>query len=218
MKLGAAICAFGLGLSASGLAYSETPLSERYGVGSSLYWASVFEGSSADGFREKVLRVASDAELFRSGEEDDFLDESSFFALFSGILFRSCDQDMPTAEERDALAGLWPLTEGDEVSITSDGGATVIIGAPTQYFLMGAERAAHHVEIKYDTSTEEENFDEKLIVLDDLKLTVQIDWDDTSIDKVMLVTRAKEQEPLSPEALTLLDQCTPLFVETVQPE
>ncbi|MDJ0921313.1 MAG: hypothetical protein QNI84_09305 [Henriciella sp.] len=218
MRAAAIISTLVVALSAPLVALAETPLAERLGEGSTLFWSSVYDGGADEGYSDKLLLKAGDAELYLTGELDEFATSDSFFMLYSGILYRSCAQDLPTEAEQEALAGLWPLSEGAEVRIESDGGATVTVGAPVEYFLMGKTRPAHVVDVKYDATTEEDNLDENLIILDEAKITAQVNWEDGAFDRLMLVTAQSGPQPFSPEAMELLDKCLPFVTGLADPQ
>ena len=169
----------------SGAAFAAPDLSISVGPGSDLYWISAYDGGS-DRYSEQLIAQTGDAQLFKTMNEYSEGDASDYFALFSGIYFTLCDTEMPTAEERAALAGLWPLTSGAVVEIKSGDGAKLEVGEPTQYYLMGHYRPAHTVTGTYYG---EEESTESLIILDDVKLTVGIEWDEGSKDSAMLVTK-----------------------------
>ena len=169
----------------SGAAQAAPDLAFPLGAGSDLYWTSAYEGGS-DRFTERLMAENGDVQIFRTDTEYSEGAPSDYFALFSGIYYTTCDLDMPTSEERAALEGLWPLTPGSLVEIKSGDGAKIEVGEPTDYYLMGKRRPAHVVTGTYFG---EEESSETLIVLDDVKLTVSIKWQDDGKDSVMLVTK-----------------------------
>lgn len=169
----------------SGAAQAAPDLTFPLGPGSELYWTSAYEGSS-DRFKEQLIAENGDVQIFRTDNEYSEGEPSDYFALFSGIYYTTCDLDMPTAEERAAVKALWPLTSGGVAEIKTGDGAKIEIGAPTEYYLMGRSRPAHFVTGTYYG---EEESSETLIVLDDVKLTVSIKWQDEGKDSAMLVTK-----------------------------
>jgi hypothetical protein len=169
----------------SGAAQAAPDLSFPLGTGSDLYWTSAYEGGS-DRFKERLIAENGDVQIFRTDNEFSEGAPSDYFALFSGIYYATCDLEMPTAEERAALEGLWPLTPGNQVEIKSGDGAKIEVGEPTEFFLMGKSRPAHIVTGKYFG---EEESSETLIVLNDVRLTVGINWQDDGKDSVTLVTK-----------------------------
>ncbi len=169
----------------SGAAHAAPDLTFPFGAGSDLYWTSAYDGGS-DRFKERMIAENGDVQIYQTDNEFAEGAPSDYFALFSGIYYATCDLDMPTAEERTALERLWPLTPGSVVEIKSGDGAKIEVGEPTEYFLMGKRRPAHTVTGKYYG---EEESSETLIVLDDVKLTVSINWQDDGKDSVTLVTK-----------------------------
>ncbi|MEQ9315053.1 MAG: hypothetical protein RLN72_04320 [Henriciella sp.] len=167
-------------------------------TGSSVFWNSVSSGSQST-FRELVIATGEDWVLYESKFEDawefdDMTVTDNLFLLFSGIDYRSCtDGPLPSVEEREALSSLRPFKVGDTVELTTLEGAPVVkVGEAVNYFLMGEMRPAHKIHIDY----EDDESDENLVVLDEMDLTVAIDWDETSRDKVMSVTSGNPDAPI----------------------
>lgn len=179
------------------------------GPGSYAFWAHTY-GSSVDRYSEKIVRAGDGYELFELDDEYKSGEPSDFYALFSGIYYTSCDDVMPTADERDALKGLFPLTPDKTVQIgTSDDGTKISVQTPTEYFLMGKTWPAHTVKIEY---AGEEPSEEVVTVLNDMPITVRIDWDEDSKDTLLLVTKPKPDA--TPELDTdLIGNCASLLNE-----
>ncbi|MEO1660189.1 MAG: hypothetical protein AAFR51_04315 [Pseudomonadota bacterium] len=193
-------------------ALAETDAALPLGPGSALYWQSSFDGSS-DQYTETVIAAGEDFKIYKSN--NDFSDHGpeDFFALFSGIDFRPCNEDMPAAEDRAAAAALWPLEVGKraEVLANSDNPVKIEILQETNFFLMGQSLPAHVVKIDYQDNDETE--DEDVVVLDDTKITVRLDWSATSRDALTLVTKPRPDAvyDLSEEAI---GACAALLTET----
>lgn len=182
------------------------------GPGSYIYWTSAYDGGSEQ-YQEKMIAEGDGFAVYQSVNDYQSSDASDYFALFSGTYFTTCDAEMPTEEERKALAALLPFTAGQSVEITSGDGARVEIGAATEFFLMGKTWPAHKVAYAYadgDGTT-----DEDVIVLDQVPVTVSIRWDESSVDAVTLVTRPKSEfEPdLSEDTI---GNCASLFNQQIQ--
>lgn len=180
--------------------------------GASLFWNSVYEGSPSN-FRERVVAAGEDWVLYETRFEDDWGDDTSLtenlFLLFSGIDYRSClDGPLPSDAERAALRALRPFKEGDTVELTTvDGSPTVKVGEAVAFFLMGGMRPARRIFIDHEDDTSDEN----LVVLDEVDVTVAIDWGDKSRDKLMAITSGKADAPtFSQEELGI---CAPLLFE-----
>lgn len=173
-----------------------------------VYWVSASDGST-DRFQERLIAEKDDAQIYQTISDWQAEDASDYFALFSGIHFVSCDEGMPTAEERDKVAGLWPLTEGAVVELTSGDGATFEVKEPLDFFLMGKTYPAHIVSGKYGG---DEPSEEDLVILDEAPLTVRIDWEDGGRDTATLVTRPPAvASPL--EDLDSIGNCASLLNE-----
>lgn len=157
------------------------------GPGSHIYWASVYDGGS-DNYRETLLVEGEDFALYQMVSDWAQGDTNDYFALFSGIYYAPCEDDMPTAQEREAIAGLYPLNPGDKVEIVSNGGASFTVGEATEFFLMGRPRAAHQIDVVHAGDDPSE---EAIVVLDDTPLTVAIQWDESARDLARLVTSPK---------------------------
>lgn len=181
------------------------------GPGSYVYWASVYDGSS-DRFREHIRLQGEGFEIYQNSDEYSDGTPADYYALFSGIYYAACDTEMPTAEERADLMGLWPLTEGNAVTISSDVGAIITVGEPAEFFLMGRTWPAHRVSVAYEGDDPSE---ESVIVLDQVPLTVTIDWEDESSDKVLLVTRPKPESAAELDP-TLIGNCASLLTEQTE--
>ena len=203
--LGAAIM-FGFGA-----AHAAPDSAISVGPGSFVYWASLYEGNS-DRYREELLADLGDVHVYRTGETYSNGDASDYHALFSGIYFATCDTVMPTRAERDALAALWPLSEGASVEITSGDGASFTVGAPTKVFLMGHDHPAHIVSGIYPGDAEEDESTETLVVLDRAPLTATVDWQGEGREKMLLVTRPKPDR-LEPLDTDLIGNCAQLLIE-----
>ena len=169
----------------SGAAVAAPDLSVPMGQGSEIFWTSAYDGGS-DKFYERLVVDQGDVQIFKTVNDYPAGDEGDYFVLFSGIYYTGCDSEMPTAEERTAVANLWPLTSGSTVEIKTGDGVKIEVGEQTEFFLMGRNRPAHKVTATYygDEETSEE-----LIILDDVKLTVGIAWQEGGIDSAMLVTK-----------------------------
>ncbi|MGB3627406.1 MAG: hypothetical protein WA989_16355 [Henriciella sp.] len=160
--------------------------------GSSVFWNSIYEGGQST-FREIVVAAGDDWVLFESKFDDQWSEDvtaaENLFLVFSGIDYRSCaDGPLPSREERAAVKALRPFKAGDTVELTTpEGSPTVTVGEAENYFLMGEMRPAHKIFVDF----EDDEFDENLVVLDDMDLTVAIDWDEQSRDKIMSVTSGK---------------------------
>ncbi|MEL7041873.1 MAG: hypothetical protein AAGL90_10130 [Pseudomonadota bacterium] len=191
---------------ASGAVHAAPEGPVPMGPGSSIFWTSAFDGNT-DNFRETLLVQGDDFAIFQSEADWSEGDATDYFALFSGIYFNTCNLEMPTSEERQALAALWPLTEGATVEIATDEGATFSVGQSTEFYLMGEPRAAHSIDIAYKG---EEPSEETILVLDDMPLTVSVNWDDGSRDSVTLVTRPKV-DPLPELNTDLIGTCAALL-------
>jgi len=153
--------------------------------GSSIFWTSAHDGGS-DKFRETVIAQGDDFEIYRNDGEWSDGGVADHFALFSGIYFASCDTEMPTAEERAEIAGLWPLTSGASVELSNGNGARFEIGVSQEFFMMGKTWEAHTITGEYSG---DEPSAEELIVLDEFPLTVAVYWEDGTKDTATLVTK-----------------------------
>lgn len=173
-------------------ALAETDTALPLGPGSVLFWSSHFDGSN-DRYAEKVIAEGPDFKIYLNDIEELGIGPANYFALFSGIDYRSCDAEMPAAEERVAVAALWPLETGKTAAIftTSDNPAAVKIGDATDMFLMGQSRAAHSIKIDYENNEETE--DETIFVLNDTHLTGVIEWAEGSQDTLLLVTKPRPE-------------------------
>lgn len=176
-----AIIAITLG---SGSAAAAPEQAFPFGPGSKVFWVSTMDGS-VDRFYESLIAQGEDFEIFRNDGEWSDGSVTDHFVVFSGIYFTACDTEMPSVEDRQAIAGLWPLKMGAKVEIGSNSGASLEIGAARDFFLMGKNWPAHSITGKYfgDDPSEEE-----IIVLDDLPLTVTVRWQEGGVDTATLVT------------------------------
>ena len=193
-------------------ALAEQDAALPLGPGSVLYWSSHYDGSN-DRYAEKVIAEGADFKIYLNDIEELGDGPANYFALFSGIDYRLCDAEMPTAEEREAIATLWPLETGKTAAIfaTGDNPASVEIGDATDLYLMGQKRSAHSVTIDYENNEETE--DETIVVLNDTHLTGLIQWADNSRDTLLLVTKPRPDKDydLSEEAI---GTCAALLTET----
>lgn len=199
LAIGAMVLGFGV---ASAAPDSEIPI----GPGTVVYWTSAYDGGSSN-FRENLIAQGDDFQLFVTEGEWAPGGLEDHFALFSGIYFAACDQRMPTAEERSDLAGLWPLTTGQQVEIATGDEATLKVGAATEVFLMGETRAAHIVNSVYrgDDPSEED-----LLILDNTPLTVGVLWEDGTKDRATLVTKPNSVASM-PVDTDLIGNCASLI-------
>lgn len=195
------------------LAFGPTMAQEEQqtiGPGSSVYWINFYEYDH-DQYRELLVAQGDDFAIYKTVSEYEAGDASDYFALFSGIDFHSCDMDMPDAARRQSVASLWPLEEGKSVEITLPDNATVAVGAPTEFFLMGETLPAHNVT--FDYADNEENSDEVLVVLDQMPVTASIRWNETDRDTVMMITKPKDV-PTADLSEETIGACASLLSET----
>lgn len=172
---------------ASGAATAAPDDALPMGPGSNIYWASAYDGGS-DNFREALLEQGEDFAIFQSISDWAEGGPADYFTLFSGVFYVPCDADMPTPEERESIAGLYPLTTGNTASVATGDGASFTVGEATEFFLMGRSRPAHEI---HSTYAGDEPSEETIIVLDDTPLTVVIQWDESSRDSARLITSPK---------------------------
>lgn len=196
---------------ATGAAHAAPDAEVSVGPGSVIYWASLYDGNS-DRYHEELMVDLGDAHIYASDEAYRNGDASDYHALFSGIYFATCDTQMPTPAERAALAALWPLSEGARIEITSGGGASFTVGAPTTAFLMGRDHSAHIVSGIYPGDAEEEETTETLVVLDRAPLTASVDWQGEGREKMLLVTRPRPDR-VEPIDTDLIGNCAQLLIE-----
>lgn len=176
------------------------------GPGSVAYWASAYAGS-VDRFNERILVQGDGFELYETHDQYASGEPSDYYALFSGIYYTGCDEDMPTAEERALVKTLYPLAVGKSVEIGATNPTKIEIEAATEIFLMGQTWPAHKIKIEYQGDDPSE---ETVIVLDHVPLTARIDWDDDSKDTLLLVTSPKPQS-LAELDLDLIGTCASLL-------
>ena len=199
-------------LATSGAAAQGSSLPAAIEPGASVYWASVYEGGS-DPFRERVVATGKDWVIYQTifeGDEDKSPSSDDSFVLFSGIDYRGCAEGpLANEAERKAIAALRPFKAGDTVELGSMTQKPVLrVGEATDVFLMGQKRAAHDILIDY----EDDELDERLVVLDELPLTVKIEWAENTEDRVMLVSGPKNTE-LKPIDAGQLGVCAALLGE-----
>ncbi|MEM7328189.1 MAG: hypothetical protein AAF437_05575 [Pseudomonadota bacterium] len=195
----------GSAMMASGVA-NAAPEPLPLGPGSMIFWSSGHDGGT-EKFRETLIAQGDDFALYRTESEWSAGDTSDYFALFSGVYYTTCDLEMPTGEERDAIADLWPLTPGARLEIETGDGAAYEIGDAMEYFLMGKYRPAYKVSATY---MGEEATDEEFVVLASQPLTVAIDWQDGGRDSATLVTRPKSVAS-TPVDTDLIGNCASLL-------
>ena len=193
-------------LFASGAAVAAPDDALPLGPGSVVYWTSVYDGGS-DEYREALLAEGEDFALYQMVSEWAEGGAGDYFALFSGIYYAPCEDEMPSAEEREAIAGLYPLSPGAKVAIGGDQGPTFTIGEATEFFLMGRPRAAHKIDVTYAGDDPSE---ESITVLDDMPLTVAIQWSDGARDSASLVTSPKSVAS-TPVDTDLIGNCASLM-------
>ena len=206
MRLGLVILF--LFLSAGVVRAQEHTLPE-FGAGSSLFWVSAHEGGS-DHITETLIAQGDGFEIFRSESEYSGAQPADHFAVFHGISVHSCQDTMPSARERAALARLWPLSEGDTLKIGGESPATIQIKAPTEFFLKGQTLPAHQVEYDYHDNSDFE--DEALVVLDDIPLTVVVKWSEVNTDRLTLVRRPNKDRSFDLNRETI-GNCASLLAE-----
>lgn len=178
------------------------------GPGSITYWASSYDGS-VERFQEQVLAQGDGFKLYKM--HDDYLigEPSDYYALFSGIFYAGCDQELPTAEERARIKELYPLETGKSVEIGSPDLIKIEVEAATEMFLMGQTWPAHKIKIDYQG---EDASQENITVLDQVPLTVRVDWEEDSQDTLVLVTSPTPQSP-APLDPDLIANCASLLNE-----
>lgn len=179
----------GLALSL-GAASAQSSDTLDLGPGSYVLWISNYDGGT-DRFEEKLVYGTGEFGIYQNLYEGVEANPSEHFALFSGIYFVTCDSEMPLPSEREAIAALRPFAPGKTADITTEGGVQIVVEEAAEAFLMGRTWPAHTIKLSY-ADEDGETSTETITVLDDLPLTVRIDWDDATKDTAMLVTRSKE--------------------------
>lgn len=209
----AAIALIATAIAAPGLAAhgQEIPAPE---AGVSLFWASNYDGDNSS-FRERVVAAGDNWAIYESIWEDPYAEDtepgpSDYFAMFDGIDFRSCsDSEMPTEDERNALSALRPFEEGAEIVMTSlDGSPTIRVGAAVDFFLMGQTVQARKVTLDFPDDAEDKT-DEALTVLENHPYTVEVDWAEHGVDRVMLI--AASDTPVEMPSTEMLGNCASLL-------
>ncbi|MEM5518239.1 hypothetical protein WNY37_14865 [Henriciella sp. AS95] len=123
------------------------------------YWSSSYEGAQSS-YRARVIAVGEDFVLFEPAggevwtEEEEDQSAASSFAEFSGLFVRFCDETMPSAEDRAALAAMWPLKPGDTAAVAGERPGKVTVKEETEFFFMGENRKAWTVDVEYDGAIE----------------------------------------------------------------
>lgn len=191
-----------------GTASSQSADTIDLGPGSYVFWISNYDGGT-DRFEEKLVYGTEELGIYQNLYEGVEVSPSEHFALFSGIYFVTCDSEMPTPAEREAIANLRPFAAGKTATIATEGGAEMVVGEATNVFLMGRDWPAHRIELSYPDE-DGETSNETITVLDDLPLTVRINWDDGTKDTAMLVTRSKENSEFVPDP-GLIGNCASLL-------
>ncbi|MCR9269484.1 MAG: hypothetical protein NXH72_05820 [Hyphomonadaceae bacterium] len=191
---------------ASGAAQAAPDAAFPIGPGTEIFWVSAYDGGS-DRFYESLIAEQGDVQIFRTNSDYSEGGPSDHFALVSGIYYVGCDMEMPSDQERAAVAGLWPLTSGDVVEIESGDGAKFETGDTTEFYLMGRTYPAHVIKGTYYGDEESE---EMLTVLDEVKLTVGIKWDEGGTDSAVLVTKPDAVASTTPDT-DLIGTCADLL-------
>lgn len=175
-------------------------------AGVSLFWVSHYDGMDSS-YRERIVAAGEDWAIYQLLEDEGLYEGDEvgpdFYALFSGIDYRSCSEDqMPDEAERGRLAALFPLTEGSVMEETTYTGSPVIrVGAREDFFLMGETVSANKVVFDFPED-DEEHEDEIVFVLSDKPYTVALDWGETGKDRVTLIAQSDETlEAPSPDTL-----------------
>lgn len=212
MRRGAAALAF-LALS-SGAASSQAVEALDLGPGSQVFWINNYDGG-LDHFQEKLVGQAGDVGVYKNVYDGVEESPSEYFALFSGIYYITCDDEMPSQDEQDAMAALRPFEAGKTLVVASGNDAEIVIVEPTEFFLMGRSWPAHTLQLTY--GNDDERSTETISVLDDYPLTVQIDWEDNSKDTAMLVTRSKDMAQIDADE-DLIGNCAGLLKEQIEQE
>lgn len=153
----------------------------KLGVGSKLFW-----GPTDSSYSETVMAIKDDFVLYLNDEfESDIAEPSDYYAIFSGIYFQTCDGEMPSKIQRDALAKFLPLKEGAQLFSDVVGGLTLDVTNKTKPFLMGKYRDGYELKVSY---TDEDYGGETIQVIDGLPLNVRVAYDDETVYRLNLLT------------------------------
>lgn len=194
-----------------GAASAQSANTLDLGPGSYVFWVSNYDGGT-DRFEEKLVYANGDLGIYQNLYDGVEPSPSEHFALFSGIYFVTCESEMPTPAEQEAIAGLRPFAPGKTATIATEDGAEIVVGEAAETFLMGRDWPAHIVELSYPNE-DGETSTETITVLNDFPLTVGIDWDDGTKDTAMLVTRSKENRAFVYDP-DLIGNCASLLRDT----
>ena len=150
------------------------------------------------------------SEVIASGDDfvvfDPDIQQSSgtpadFIVEFSALHSQACDQPLLSAEDRSALASVWPLTSGASASVRTGVSSTYKVGEETRVDIISdiaGAREAWKVESRYGQAAMQ------LAVSPSLGMQVRLDWPSGDSGHVLEVVEAQGAiSPPQPSARSL---------------
>ena len=132
---------------------------------------------------------------------------SAYIAEFSGIHLTSCAGDMPTPDEREGLASVWPMTSGDTIEVSGPLSATYTIGKLTSHTLNVSEGPTQARFIKASYGDVENDITFSL----NWNMPVAIGWQDGTGDRVLEVLPPTGDAEIRSDLGSALGNCAALL-------
>lgn len=202
--------------STGGDAVADEPVDLSYGglmPGSIVNWIEVGGGFDSAYMNIAVAR-GPDYTIFFDPEWAEYAMEgedvsAAYGVEFSGAVYFTCDEDMPSAADREAMASLKDMEKGDVV-VLPDLGLQIDVGKESQSNINGlGDITLRDYNIHWN---EEEGAETEYVsVAEEFDFTVKVTWSEGPPSVVAGVSLTEAAKPLSLRHASSLGTCATLI-------
>ena len=181
-------------------------------VGTEIDWRFVYAEGGSDEVTSRVVAIGEDFTLYQADTSYAPTDSFDFFVEFAGVFFVSCDNEMPTASERQAALDLWPLTAGGSMSVGGEFGGDVSIGKAAT--VLTGKTVTDVVWSEFSYTEAGQTYTDRAAVSPELGTVVEMRWDDGALDLVRdirLGEAERDQPGLAKSFKATLGNCASLL-------
>lgn len=181
-------------------------------VGTEIDWRYVYAEGGIDEVTSRVVAVGEDFTLFQADTSYAPTDSFDFFVEFAGVFFVSCDNEMPTASERQAALDLWPLTAGGSMSVGGEFGGDVSIGKAAT--VLTGKTVTDVVWSEFSYTEAGQTYTDRVAVSPELGTVIEMRWDDGALDlvrEIRLGEADRDQPGLAKSFKATLGNCASLL-------
>lgn len=125
-------------LGQTGIAYGQDGYAPPP-VGTQITWSERGTDGNSQTRVSKVIANGDDFAIYLFDLNWDETEPVSYFAEFSGLHIVPCLAEMPSADERAQLSGLWPFETGRDLQIGEDQPVTYSVGGEAEHVIASSE-------------------------------------------------------------------------------